>query len=107
MFYAQTILALTSLCFVLAMASAVVARRAARTARSELRDLTFAMDRLESEFLAVTIRLKRVEGRQTARLGRDGPARGQSGLPDPHLDPEGWRAAVRRMAIKPREEKLQ
>lgn len=98
--FAQTLLVGASLCFVLALASALVARAAARRARASVRDLELAMDKLQSEFLAVTIRLRRVEGRQTARLGRDGP-RASNGLPDPAVDPEGWRAAVRRIPQKP------
>lgn len=99
----QTFLVGTSLCFVLAVAAALVARGAAVRARAYLRDLQYQMDRIESEFLGVTIRLRRVEGRQTARMGRDSP-KNSSGLPDPSLDPEGWRAAVRRIQVHSKKE---
>lgn len=89
--------ALDLVLLVVALASAVVARAAARDARADLRNLTLAMERLGAEHEGLIVRLRRIEGRQTARIGRDQPT---NGLPDPQRDPEAWRAAVRRIPIK-------
>lgn len=93
---------LGALAVLVALASAVVARAAARDARADLRNLVLAMERIGAEQEGLLVRLRRIEGRQTARLGRDGPPGQADGFPDPNRDPEGWRAAVRRMAIQPK-----
>lgn len=95
----QTLLLALSLSVFIAFASAWVSRAAARDARSVLRELVLNMERLQAEHEGLLVRLRRVEGRQTARLGRDGPKIGANGLPDPLVDPEGWRAAVRRIPL--------
>lgn len=103
----QTLLAILSISVLLALASAVVARAAARDARADLRNLILSMERMQAENEGLLIRLRRIEGRQTARLGRDKP-QDPNGLPDPTQNPEAWRAAVRRMAIvKPKQQELQ
>lgn len=96
----QTLFWFSSLCLVLSVASALVARAAARQARADLRELMLNQDRLDAEIIGLAVRQKRLEGRQTARIGRDGPKATDNGLPDPQQNPEAWRAAVRRMAIQ-------
>jgi hypothetical protein len=59
---------------------------------------------LFAEHEGLLVRLRRIEGRQTARLGRDGQKQPDNGLPDPQRDPEGWRAAVRMIPLKPRKD---
>lgn len=98
----QTLLGLLSLSVLVAVASAIVARAAARDARADLRNLVLAFERISAEQEGLLVRLRRIEGRQTARLGRDGPPGQVDGFPDPNRDPEGWRSAVRRMAIQPK-----
>jgi len=95
--FPQTLLVFSSLSFVLGLASALVARAAARDARASLRALVLDMERLNAEHEGLLVRLRRVEGRQTARIGRDSPRQPENGLPDPTVNPEAWRAAVRRM----------
>jgi hypothetical protein len=84
-----------SLSVLFSMASAAVARAAARESRARLRELILDMERLASEHEGLLVRLRRVEGRQTARIGRDGPKPTDDGLPDPTSNPEAWRAAIR------------
>ena len=96
--FPQTLLVVSSLFCVLGFVSAVVARAAARQARADLRQLRYEMDNLGAQFDGVTIHLRRVEGRQTARIGRDEGRSAPDTLPDPSRDPEAWRAAVRRQA---------
>jgi len=82
---------------VVALASALVARSAARDARAQLSNLWRQIESLHADQAALLIRAKRIEGRQTARLGRDQVnAADPSGLPDPNVNPDAWRAAVRR-----------
>ena len=102
--FPQTLLVISSLSVVLAVASALVARAAARVARADLRTLILDMERLQAENEGLLVRLRRIEGRQTARIGRDGNKNQDNGLPDPIRDPEGWRAAVRMIPLKPRKD---
>lgn len=105
MAFPQTLLVILSLSVGLAGVSAWLARAAARQARADLRSLILDMERLGAEHEGLLVRLRRVEGRQTARMGREGQSGQPDGFPDPNRDPEGWRAAVRRLAIvKPRGE---
>jgi len=95
MAFPPTLLAILSLSVLLSLASAAVARAAARDARARLRELVLEMERLSAEHEGLLIRLRRVEGRQTARIGRDAPKQPDDGLPDPNSNPEAWRAAIR------------
>ncbi len=90
----------------LAGASALVARAAARRARADLRELWREVEQLHADHQVNLVRLKRVEGRQTARLGRETSGSATSnGLPDPAVDPEAWRRqAVLKFGNKPTRE---
>lgn len=86
---------------VFSVASALVARSAARDARSTIRRTRADLECLSLEMSAVSVAIRRVEGRQTGLNRKNLQPATHNGLPDPQLDPEGWRAAVRRINMKP------
>jgi hypothetical protein len=90
---------------VFSIASALVSRSAARDARSTIRRTRADLESLSLELSALSVAVRRVEGRQTGLSRRNQQPVTENGLPDPTLNPEGWRAAVRRMAIKPTDKK--
>jgi hypothetical protein len=94
----EPLLALNLILFAFTTISAVVARSAARDARSEFRKIVTDTESLFLQVSALSAAIRRVEGRQTGLMR--GPARTltASGLPDPQIDPEAWRAAVRARA---------
>ena len=90
---------------VFAVASALVARAAAADARMTVRATRTDVEALYLQVSALSAAIRRVEGRQTGLSRRNVQPETVNGLPDPQLNPEGWRAAVRRMAVKPNDKK--
>lgn len=86
----------------LSVVSALVSRAAARDTRALLRVMRSDLDYLASELELMRTQFRRIEGRQTARMGRDGAKPSATGeqLPDPSTNPEAWRAAVRLIGLK-------
>lgn len=95
------LLTLLGLLFVFTAASALVARSAARDARSTLRQTRTDLESLFIQVSALSVAIRRVEGRQTGLSRKNLQPTTHNGLPDPQMDPEGWRAAVRRIPMKP------
>jgi len=88
----------------LGLASAVVARAAARDARTVLRQLRSQVNEIELECTRHSAAIKRLTS-SVGSLGRwsaQKAATDSQGLPDPSENPEKWRAAVRRLAVQPK-----
>jgi beta-phosphoglucomutase-like phosphatase (HAD superfamily) len=92
-----TFLIAAAIILALSCASALVARAAAREARSALRQTRTDLEALFLQVSALSAAIRRVEGRQTGLLRNPKQVLTDDGLPDPLTNPEGWRAAVRRM----------
>jgi hypothetical protein len=97
----SVLLLVNGLFLCLAIASAGVARAAARDARSITRSVRTELADLDLETTRNSAHIKRLTS-SVGALGRwTQPPKPETvnGLPDPGQDPEKWRAAVRRMAV--------
>lgn len=84
----------------LAVASGLVARAAARDCRSITRQIRSQLAEIDVQTSMNTAHIKRLTG-SVGALGRwANPSKPETpdGLPDPAVEPEKWRAAVRRMS---------
>jgi hypothetical protein len=101
-------LLLSGLFLCLGLASAVVARAAARDARAICRAVRSDLNELELETTRHSAAIKRMSG-QIGALGRWSAKQPDqitdNGLPDPNVNPDKWRAAVRLLAINRKESK--
>lgn len=95
------LLTLLGLLFAFTGISALIARSAAQDARATLRATRTDLESLFIQVSALSVAIRRVEGRQTGLSRKNLQPATHNGLPDPQVDPEGWRAAVRRMNMKP------